>query len=101
MEQRTSSKLNKVTLSLLSLLTALALVVKDLSFVLSFGGATLGNALIYVFPPLMFQAAVQRMGNKASPGLKRESAFSWLIVSLGIGMGLIGSKTALQKLSSS
>lgn len=99
-EKRTSSNLNKVTVTLLSLLTGLALVVKDLSFVLSFGGATLGNALIYVYPSLMFQRVVRKMGDKASPRLKRESAFSWLIISLGVGMGLIGSKAALQKLAS-
>jgi hypothetical protein len=98
-EKRTSNNLNKVTAILLTLLTTLALVVKDLSFVLSFGGATLGNALIYVYPPLMFQSLVRRMGGKASSRLKRESAFSWLIVLLGIGMGLIGSKAALQKLA--
>jgi hypothetical protein len=98
-EKRTSTNLNKVTVILLSLLTTLALVVKDLSFVISFGGATLGNALIYVYPPLMFQRLVRGMGDKASSRLKRESAFSWLIVLLGIGMGLIGSKAALQKLA--
>jgi amino acid permease len=99
-EKRTNARLNKLTAILLSLITGLALVVKDLSFVLSFGGATLGNALIYVYPALMFRKAVKQMGDKASPGLKRESALSLVIASLGVGMGLIGSKMAIRKLLS-
>jgi len=46
---------------------------KDLSFVLSFGGATLGNALIYIFPDLIFRKAVRQMGDKAIAELKVES----------------------------
>lgn len=98
-EKRTNAKLNTVTVALLSIVTTLALVVKDLSFVLSFGGATLGNALIYIYPTLMFRKAVKQMGDKASSGLKRESALSLLIATLGVGMGLVGSKMAIQKLS--
>jgi len=97
-EKRTNAKLNTVTVALLSIVTTLALVVKDLSFVLSFGGATLGNALIYIYPTLMFRKAVKQMGDKASSGLKRERVLSLLIATLGVGMGLIGSKVAIQSL---
>ncbi|CAB9511154.1 Sodium-coupled neutral amino acid transporter 1 [Seminavis robusta] len=46
------------TILLLSTVTVLAIVVSDLTFVLSFGGATLSSAIIYIFPPLMFQSLV-------------------------------------------
>ena len=97
-EKRTSSNLNKVTVTLLSLLTGLALVVKDLSFLLSLSGATIDNSLIYVYPAMIFRKAVQKMGDKATPALKRESAFSWIISSLGIFLGFIGTKMAIQQL---
>jgi len=69
--KRSNSLQNKVTVLLLSVITSLALVVKDVTFVLSFGGATFGNALIYFFPALMFHHLVKDMGEKSTKGLGR------------------------------
>lgn len=90
--------LNKVTTGLLGGVTGLALVVKDLGFVMSFGGATLGNALIYVFPALMFRKAVKDMGDKASRGLRREVWLAMLSGCLGIVMGGIGATMAVKSI---
>jgi len=98
-EKRSNGLLNKVTVACLSFITGLALVVKDVSFVLSFGGATLGNALIYVYPALMFRGAVKKMGDKASAGLKTEVKLAMANAGLGIGMGLVGAKMALKALT--
>lgn len=95
-EKRSNSLLNKVTVLCLSAITGLALAVKDVSFVLSFGGATLGNALIYVYPALMFRGAVKKMGDRASSSLKREVKLAMANGLLGIGMGMIGAKMALK-----
>ena len=62
-EKRTNGLLNKVTVACLTGITGLALVVKDLSFVMSCGGATLGNELIYLYPALVFRGAVKKMGD--------------------------------------
>jgi len=78
--------------------TRLIIVVTDFSFVVSFGGATLGNALIYLYPALMFRGAVKKMGDKATPGLKREVKFAMANAGLGITMGLIGAKMALKSI---
>ena len=43
-EKRTNGLLNKLTVAILAGVTGMALVVKDLSFLLSLGGATLGNS---------------------------------------------------------
>lgn len=48
-EKRTHSFLNGTTMTLLGVLTLLAAILKDVSFVLAFGGATLGNLLTYVY----------------------------------------------------
>ena len=61
---RTNKLLNLTTGGLLGAITLAALNLSDLSFVLSFGGATLGNAIIFVFPALMFRAAVKKAGRK-------------------------------------
>jgi len=96
--KRSNALLNKVTVAILSAITALALKVKDLSFVLSFAGATLGNALIYVYPALMFRKAVKNMGDDASKGLKVEVKFAMLSAILGVVMGGIGSVMAVKNL---
>lgn len=93
---RTPSLQNKVTVACLSAITALALVAKDVTFVLSFSGATFGNALIYVFPALMFRKAVKDKGEGATKGLKREVKLAMGSAGLGIGMGLVGARMALK-----
>eukprot|EP00975_Prorocentrum_lima_P026239 5514488-Prorocentrum_lima.AAC.1 len=65
MEKRTDSVLTKTTVAILSGITLIATQLKELAFIMSFAGATLGNALIYVYPALMFRAAVKKMGDKA------------------------------------
>lgn len=76
-------------------LAAMAAKVKDLSLVLALGGATLGNALIYVFPAFMFRAAVQKKGSDATAGLKKEVKVAMASAVLGIVLGALGVKTAL------
>jgi hypothetical protein len=97
-EKQTDGYLNKITYFLLTLVTITAINLKDLSFVLSFGGATLGNALIYVLPALMYRKVVKDLGDKATPQQKNEVIFSSFSALLGIGMGVIGATMALKSL---
>ena len=83
-----------LTVSLLSLVTFAALVIPDVSFVLAFGGATLGNALIYVFPFLMFRKAIKNKKDP-TPGQKREVKLAMGSAGIGIAMGALGAKMAL------
>jgi len=91
-EKRTNSNLDRLSVALLSVVTALALKLKDLSFVLSFGGATLGNAIIFVFPALMFRAVAKKSGKD---DMKREVNFAMLVAALGVALGVVGGKMAL------
>lgn len=94
-EKRTSLNLNILTVALLSVLTLLASVLKDVSFVLAFGGATLGNALTYVYPALMYRSVVKEQGREdESTGV----SIAMTSAVLGIVMGAIGAKMALQKI---
>ena len=95
MEQRSSGLMNLVTISLLGVVTFLACTLRDVSFVLAFGGATLGNALTFVYPALMYRAVVKQQGRQGEGfgvGVATASAI------LGTIMGLIGAAMALKSL---
>lgn len=97
-EERTDSKVNNLTYLILGSVTAVALKITDLSFIMSFGGATLGNALIYVYPAIMFRSAVKNMGDNATTAQKLEVYVAMTFAALGIAFGGIGAKMALGKL---
>jgi hypothetical protein len=85
---------NLLTGGILAAVTAMALVIPDVSFVMSFAGATLGNSLIYVFPFLMFRGAIKKKAD-ATNGQKREVKLAMGSAGIGIAMGLLGAKMAL------
>eukprot|EP00581_Thalassiosira_minuscula_P007088 CAMPEP_0183703404 /NCGR_PEP_ID=MMETSP0737-20130205/1155_1 /TAXON_ID=385413 /ORGANISM="Thalassiosira miniscula, Strain CCMP1093" /LENGTH=478 /DNA_ID=CAMNT_0025930147 /DNA_START=86 /DNA_END=1522 /DNA_ORIENTATION=- len=97
-EERTDAKVNNLTYTILAVVTAVALKITDLSFIMSFGGATLGNALIYVYPAIMFRSAVKNLGEDATKAQKLEVYLAMAFAAMGIGMGCIGTKMALGKL---
>ena len=91
-QRRKNSFLNLTTVCLLAVITLLAATLKDVSFVLAFGGATLGNALTYVYPAVMYWSVVRKQGRKG------EAAGVWTANAsavLGIVMGAIGAKMAM------
>jgi len=96
-EKRSTSTLNTLTIGLLSILTLFAATLKDVSFVLAFGGATLGNALTYVYPALMYRGVVKQQGREAEEGGHVVIAMTSAI--LGVVMGAIGAKMAIQSIS--
>jgi amino acid permease len=98
-DKRTDSLQNKVSVGLVAILTGLAIQVNNLTFVASMSGALLGTALIFIFPTLMFRAAVAKMGDKASKTQRFESKLSGLIAAVGVVVGGIGTKLALKTLS--
>lgn len=89
--------LNTLTAVLLAGVTGAALVIPDVSFVFSFAGATLGNALIYVFPAIMFRGAVKKMEN-ATGAQKGEVKLALAVAVLGTVMGGLGAKMAIKSL---
>lgn len=88
---------NVLTVGLLAAITGAALVIPDVSFVMAIAGATLGNALIYIFPALMYRGAVKKMANPTK-GQKREVKFALGSAAAGIVMGMIGTKMAIGSL---
>jgi amino acid permease len=77
---------NNTTLALLLVLTVLATNVKDVSFILAFGGATLGNLLCFIYPAIMLA--------KVSPSHKIPAT---ALAVTGIVFGVLGTTAALQR----
>ena len=94
-DDRTDAVLTRTTLAVLAGVTLAASRLRELAFIMSFAGATMGNALIYVYPALMFRGAVRGMGDRAGAGLRREVPFAMLTALLGVAMGGMGAKMAL------
>jgi len=95
---RSPAFLNGLTVAMLSALTVAALSIPDVSFVLAFGGATLGNALIYIFPALMFRGALRKNKMEKEPTRLQNAEVKVATASavLGAGMGLMGAFKAVQ-----
>lgn len=89
-EKRTSHNLNLLTLILLTIITVLAILLKDLGVVVAVGGGTLGTAVVFIVPTMMFCRAVTLLGDKATVELKRETIFTNVLMWFGIFIGVVG-----------
>jgi amino acid permease len=108
-EKQTSNNLNVVSFILLSFVTAIAMMVKNLGLINAVGGGTLATAIVFVFPTLMYRQAVRRkpfeeenLGEeenledqeddieRPTPEQKREVLFAQTLMCVGITMGVIG-----------
>ena len=105
-EKQTSGNLNLVSFILLTFVTIIAMLVKDLGLINAVGGRTLATAIVFVFPTLMYQRAVRRKhfdetnladeensdeeDERPTPEQKREVIFAQTLMCMGIVMGLIG-----------
>jgi hypothetical protein len=72
MEQR-QAIFTPVTIGLLSLITSMAFVLKDIRILLAFGGATYGNCIIYLFPSLMMIKTILALSKSSSPSTSSRS----------------------------
>jgi amino acid permease len=84
----------QVTALLLSILTGIALFVKDAGFVISFNGALTGTAIIYTYPALLYlkhtsKDVTRRMKNKL------ERYFCKFLVGFGFACSILGAITAV------
>ena len=88
---RDNALLNKYSFGILALTTFVAAKLTDLGLVASIGGATFGTALVFIYPTLMFLKVQAKRGKSGS----LESNICKVIATLGVVMGAIGTKLAL------
>lgn len=90
-EWQTAININALTVTMLSIFTALAYKFTDLGLVNAVGGAAFGTAVTFVFPSIMFLSAVSSLPpTEVSFQLRCESLLVLLLMLLGIVMGVIG-----------
>lgn len=87
--KRDDKLLNKVTVGMIALITAMAAKLTDLGLVASVGGATFGTALVFVYPTIMLM--------KVKKGKGVESKLAGVIALLGVIMGAIGTVLSFQE----
>jgi hypothetical protein len=84
-----------VTVVLLSTITGMAYMLKDLRTLLAFNGATWGNAVIYLLPTYMFVSCVRNKLPKRQD-LQAEVPFVIATGVLGLCMGIVGTVLAIK-----
>lgn len=82
---------NIVTMALLTLITAVACVIRNVGFVNNFGGALFGACIIYIFPAMIF---IFRAGPLDST---LEKLFAKLTIVAGVVLAVLGSIIAVLK----
>ncbi len=93
----TQTESNIVTVLLLSAVTALAIYVNDLTFVLSFSGATMSSLIIYIFPPFMFSSLVKNCCCFVSDETDREVRLGYVMTFIGGILGIAGAYVSIER----
>jgi len=88
------SESRTATQVMLASVTGLALILKNAGFIVSFNGALMGSAIIYIFPPLMFlKSTSDRIKSgvlKANKKVKLERFFNKVLIALGCVFAVAG-----------
>lgn len=83
-----------ITLTMLSLVTGLALVLKDVGFVVSITGALFGCTLMFVVPSIMniahMKSSAARAGRSLSGRDQLEKNVNYGMIAAGLAMASIG-----------
>jgi len=99
-ELQTSPNLNMLTVILLAVITLIATFVADLGMINAVGGGTLGAAVVFLFPALMYRwAIVDYLGNRSTEGQRLEVKLVLALMVFGIVLGVAGVVVSLQPTS--
>ena len=91
--EQTRENLNRLTLLLLTTLTIIAIFVTDLGLINAVGGGLVATAIVFVFPTMMFRAALMSIEDKA--GKSFELPLASVLTGFGVLIGIIGSYLAI------
>lgn len=93
-ETKRSDALRPLTVGLLAIVTGLAIVLRDVGFVVSISGAMFGAALMFVVPALMNIANTKALAKQKNIALTSgenfEIAANYGIVGTGVSLGVLG-----------
>jgi amino acid permease len=93
-EEKRSNALRPLTVGLLAVVTGLAIVLRDVGFVVSISGAMFGAALMFVVPAMMNIANMRALAKQKNIALTKgqglEIAANYGIVGTGVSLGVLG-----------
>ena len=88
--RQTGRNLNALTVVLLTIITVFAVFTTDLGMINAVGGGSLATILVFVFPVLMYEKAIQMLGSRASLWEHREVQFAYGLMVFGLIVGFVG-----------
>ena len=96
-ERQTPLFLNILTILILSLITLVAAFVTDLGVINSIGGGSVAVLMCFCFPAVMFQKAIQDLGETslASQRLEVKIVMFLMVVGCVVGVGGVVTEVAL------
>lgn len=92
-EAKRGAAITPVSIGLLTLITSLALVLKDVGFVVSMTGAVFGNAIMFIIPSIMYLAtlrAQKESDSKTDSSHRVETIANYLMIGTGVVMTVQG-----------
>ncbi|CAM9556902.1 unnamed protein product [Hapterophycus canaliculatus] len=96
MQDPTETQRKVGTTLLLAMFTAIGVLLTDLGFVVSFGGAVLGSALVFIFPTMMWISKCKKDVKWGKP-LKAEVMANYVIAGLGVSLAVLGGGLSIKK----
>eukprot|EP01041_Mallomonas_annulata_P000542 gene542-1040_t len=99
--EKRSSLIPILTISLVSLITFFALILKDVGFIVSLSGASVGSALMFIAPAVMnicnINTVAKRQGLSLSRSKKVEIVLNYSINGMGIVLAVVGVYVSVMK----
>ena len=100
-ENKRQALMGPLTIGCLSVLTSLALVLRDVGFVVSIGGALFGSLLIFIVPTMMKNNFIRkeafRNGQPLKKSEKREIFINNMMQVTGVALGAMGVGVSIAK----
>jgi len=94
---RNRTESNIATVLLLFTVTVLSIYINDLTFVLSFSGATMSTLIIYIFPPLMFSSLIKNCCCYVDKDTDREVLLGNAMMIIGAIFGVAGAYVSIER----
>ncbi|CAM9161015.1 unnamed protein product [Discosporangium mesarthrocarpum] len=96
----TNKQMTLSSVLLLTAFTVVGVVLRDLGFVVSFGGAVLGSMLVFIFPTTMWISKAKsdiKKGIKLPTWRKAEMGVNYAIAVLGVILAVLGGSLSVLK----
>ena len=94
--EQTQARLKLLTFTLLGILTVSAVFITDLGLINAVGGGLVASMIVFVFPTIMFAAAINQGLGGNSKNARNEVHLSYTLTTFGVLIGLLGAWKAIE-----